>query len=57
MKPTENIKQKSVKRFALKHIAKRNTIHSDNYRSFSPALADEYVHEPVKYDPKGEALH
>lgn len=56
MKPTENIKQKSVKKFALKHIAKGSTIRSDGYRSFSPALID-YVHEPVKYDPKGEALH
>lgn len=56
MKPTENIKQKSVKKFALKHIAKGSTIRSDGYRSFSPALADEYVHEPAKYDTKGEAL-
>lgn len=56
MKPTENIKKKSVKKFALKHIAKGSTVRSDGYRSFSPALTD-YVHEPVKYDPKGEALH
>lgn len=56
MKKTENIKQKSVKQFAVKHIKKGSTIRSDGYRSFNSALKD-FVHEPVKYTPKGETLH
>lgn len=56
MKTTKDIKQKSVKEFAVKHIAKGSTIKSDGYRSFGPALTG-FVHEPVKYTPKGEALH
>lgn len=56
MKTTENIQQKSVRKFAEKHIAKGSTIRSDDYCSYGPALT-EYIHEPVKYDVKGEALH
>lgn len=56
MKVTKNVKQKSVKEFATKHIVSGSTIRSDDYRSFKPALSD-YIHEPVKYTPKGEALH
>ena len=33
-----------------------NTIRSDDYCSYAPALTD-YNHEPVKYDPQGKMLH
>ena len=56
MKTTENIRQKSVRTFAEKHIAKGSTIRSDDYCSYAPALTD-YNHEPVKYDPQGKMLH
>lgn len=56
MKTTENIRQRSVRNFAQKHIVKGSTIRSDDYCSYGPALID-YTHEPVKYDPKGESLH
>lgn len=55
MKTTKDIKQKSVKEFAVKHIAKGSTIKSDIYLRFEPALID-YIHEPVKYIPKGMVL-
>lgn len=54
-KATKDIKQKSVKEFAVKHIAKGSTIKSDSYCRFEPALID-YIHEPVKYIPKGMIL-
>ena len=56
MKTTKNIRQKSVKAFAEKHIAKGSTIRSDDYCSYGPALTD-YTHEPVKYDPQVKVLH
>ena len=55
MKTTKDIKQKSVKEFAVIHIAKVSKIKSDSYCRFEPALID-YIHESVKYIPKGMVL-
>ena len=55
MKPTDNIKQASVKRFAQTSIEKGSTILSDGYRSYSPALAG-YDHRPKAYAPDSGML-
>ena len=55
MKPTDNIKQASVKRFAQDNIETGSVILSDGYRSYGPALA-EYDHRPKSYDPDSGML-
>ena len=55
MKPTEDIKQASVKRFAQTSIEKGSVILSDGYRSYGPALTD-YDHQPKTYDPENGML-
>ena len=55
MKPTDNIKQASVKRFAQANIEKGSTILSDGYRSYGPALT-EFEHKPKVYDPEDGML-
>mgnify|MGYP002624621300 CR=1 FL=1 len=55
MKPTDNIKQTSVKKFAQTNIEKGSVILSDGYRSYGPALID-YDHQPKTYDPDNGML-
>lgn len=55
LKPTDNIKQVSVKRFAQANIETGSVILSDGYRSYPPALA-EYDHQPKPYDPDSGML-
>ena len=56
MKVTQNIKQAAVRRFAQNAIALGSVIHSDGYRSYTPALA-EYDHQPTPYNPDKGLLH
>jgi len=57
MQLTQNLKQASVKKFAKAHIHKGSTIRTDAYRSFSPALATNYMLETHPFDPGTGELH
>lgn len=56
LKVTENLRQQSVKKFAEQSIKERIVIHSDGYRSYIPALAEQYDHQHQVYDPNGTEL-
>jgi len=56
LRVTENLRQKSVKKFAEQSIKEGSIIHSDGYRSYIPALADSYDHQHKVYDPNGTEL-
>ena len=56
MKTTDNIKQRSVRKFAQANIQAETTIISDGYRSYIPALKD-YKHEHGVYNPDVGMLH
>ncbi len=53
MRVTQNIKRASVKKFAQSCFADGSAIHSDDYRSYIPALKG-YAHEYKPYIPMGE---
>lgn len=57
MQITQNLKQASVKKFALNHIKKGSVVRSDDYRSYPPALAEDYVLQTQPYDPSTGQLH
>lgn len=57
MQVTGNLKQASVKKFAQAHIEKGSTIHADAFRSYPPALEQEYKLEAQHYDPTTAELH
>lgn len=57
MQVTKNLKQASVKRFAETHIQKGSLIYTDGYRSYQPALKDDYLLDIQPYDPNAEPLH
>lgn len=57
MSVTPNIQHTSVKKFALENIVQGSSIHSDGYRSYIPALKDDFNHLHKKYDPKTGLLH
>ena len=50
MQTTDNIQQRSVRKFAQANIQAEATIISDGYRSYIPALKD-YKHEHGVYNP------
>jgi transposase-like protein len=56
MQVTANLRQASVKKFALAHIQKNSVIHSDALRSYPPALKGEYRLKARRYDPNSETL-
>ncbi len=53
---TENLKQTSVKKFALSAFADGSVIYSDGYHSYIPALKG-YIHKHKTYDPTSGMLH
>lgn len=53
---TENLKQKTVQKFAKMSFSKGSIIHSDGYRSYIPALKDDFDHQHKVYDPNGSEL-
>ena len=56
MQTTDNIQQRSVRKFAQANIQAEATIISDGYRSYIPALKD-YKHEHGVYNPDAGMLH
>ena len=56
MQTTDNIQQRSVRKFAQANIQAEATIISDVYRSYIPALKD-YKHEHGVYNPDAGMLH
>ncbi len=57
MQVTPNIQQTSVKQFIRKNIIAGSTVYSDGYRSYIPALKDDYNHEHKVYNPQDGMLH
>lgn len=56
MQTTDNIQQRSVRKFAQANIQAEATIISDGYCSYIPALKD-YKHEHGVYNPDAGMLH
>ena len=56
MRVMPNLKQTSVKKFALYAFADGSVIHSDGYRSYIPAL-EGYIHEQKPYNHNSDMLH
>lgn len=56
MQATDNIQQKSVRKFAQANIQVEATINSDSYRRYIPTLND-YKHVHGVYNPYAGMLH
>jgi transposase-like protein/DNA-directed RNA polymerase subunit RPC12/RpoP len=57
MQLTKNLKQASVKKFAKTHIQNGSIVRADAYRSYPPALNQNYTLEAQPYDPHTGELH
>ena len=57
MKVTQNLKKASVKKFANAQIEKGSTVRADGFRSYPPALSEDYALETQPYNPKAAPLH
>lgn len=57
MQVTKNLKQASVKKFANSRICGGSTIHADAFRSYPPALREDYTLVARPYDPDAAPLH
>lgn len=56
MQVIPDIKGKTLVEFAKQHIEPGSTISSDAYRSYN-ALAEEYNHQPIKFNVKDDPDH
>ncbi|WP_127583131.1 IS1595 family transposase [Paenibacillus koleovorans] len=56
MQVIPNVKGKTLVEFAKQHIEPGSTISSDAYRSYN-ALAEEYHHQPIKFNVKDNPDH
>jgi transposase-like protein len=56
MQVIPDVKGKTLVEFAKQHIEPDSTISSDAYRSYN-ALAEEYNHQPIKFNVKDNPDH
>lgn len=56
MQMVPDIKKETVERFAESTFAAGNSVRSDDYGSYIPALTN-FTHEHTPYDPNAEMLH
>ncbi len=56
MSVVQNLKNKTIKKFAFKNIQKKSIVQTDAYHSYRKPLAENYNHKYEVFDSDGEML-
>jgi len=56
MTVVQNLKSKTIEKFALKNILKESTVQTDAYHSYRKPLVENYKHQYEVFDSDGEML-